>query len=80
MASDGGPQARVSRQRFVAEAEITRGLEHPGVVPVYTAWTPTTAYGPITPCGSSRVSRSRKPSRVSTDHGGRVSERWRGLR
>ena len=25
----------VSRQRFVVEAEITGGLEHPGVVPVY---------------------------------------------
>jgi serine/threonine-protein kinase len=25
----------ISRQRFVAEAEITGGLEHPGVVPVY---------------------------------------------
>src|SRR5208282_4227065 len=25
----------VSRQRFVTEAEITGGLEHPGVVPVY---------------------------------------------
>ena len=25
----------VSRERFVAEAEITGGLEHPGVVPVY---------------------------------------------
>ena len=24
-----------SRQRFIAEAEITGGLEHPGVVPVY---------------------------------------------
>ena len=26
---------RISRQRFIAEAEITGGLEHPGVVPVY---------------------------------------------
>src|SRR5271165_5397383 len=25
----------VSRGRFVAEAEITGGLEHPGVIPVY---------------------------------------------
>ena len=25
----------VSRQRFLTEAEITGGLEHPGVVPVY---------------------------------------------
>ena len=25
----------ISRQRFIAEAEITGGLEHPGVVPVY---------------------------------------------
>jgi serine/threonine protein kinase len=28
-----------SRQRFVAEAEITGGLEHPGVVPVYGSGT-----------------------------------------
>ena len=25
----------VSRERFVLEAEITEGLEHPGIVPVY---------------------------------------------
>ena len=31
----------VSRQRFVAEAEITGGLEHPGVVPVYGLGTDT---------------------------------------
>jgi eukaryotic-like serine/threonine-protein kinase len=28
-----------SRQRFVAEAEITGGLEHPGIVPVYSLGT-----------------------------------------
>jgi serine/threonine protein kinase len=25
----------VSRQRFLLEAEVTGGLEHPGIVPVY---------------------------------------------
>jgi eukaryotic-like serine/threonine-protein kinase len=25
----------LSRQRFVIEAEVTGGLEHPGIVPVY---------------------------------------------
>ena len=29
----------ISRQRFIAEAEITGGLEHPGVVPVYGSGT-----------------------------------------
>jgi hypothetical protein len=55
-----------SRQRFLIEAEITGGLEHPGIVPVYGLG----AYAggrPITPCGSSRATRSRKPSRPSMD-------------
>jgi hypothetical protein len=25
----------ISRQRFLLEAEVTGGLEHPGIVPVY---------------------------------------------
>jgi eukaryotic-like serine/threonine-protein kinase len=32
---DGQADDPVSRQRFVLEAEITGGLEHPGIVPVY---------------------------------------------
>jgi tetratricopeptide (TPR) repeat protein/tRNA A-37 threonylcarbamoyl transferase component Bud32 len=32
---DSHADAPVSRQRFVLEAEITGGLEHPGIVPVY---------------------------------------------
>jgi eukaryotic-like serine/threonine-protein kinase len=32
---DGHADDPVSRQRFVLEAEITGGLEHPGIVPVY---------------------------------------------
>jgi serine/threonine-protein kinase len=32
---DGHADDPVSRQRFLVEAEITGGLEHPGVVPVY---------------------------------------------
>ena len=29
------PDEAVSRERFLLEAEITGGLEHPGIVPVY---------------------------------------------
>ena len=54
----------VSRQRFVLEAEITGGLEHPGIVPVM-AWAPTLMAGPTTPCGSSAATRSRRPSSSS---------------
>jgi hypothetical protein len=49
-----------SRQRFVDEAEITGGLEHPGSCPS-TAWAPTADDAPIKPCGSSRGTASRRP-------------------
>ena len=55
----------VSRQRFVAEAEITGGLEHPGVVPVYGLGT----YGDGRPYYAMRFIRgiaSRRPSSTST--------------
>ena len=51
----------VSRARFLVEAEITGGLEHPGIVPVYGLGTYATA-GRFTPCGSSRATASRTPS------------------
>ena len=54
-----------SRQRFLIEAEITGGLEHPGIVPVYGLGTYGTA-APTTPCGSSRARASRRPSSCST--------------
>ena len=50
-----------SRARFLLEAEITGGLEHPGIVPVYGLGTTPTA-GRSTPCGSSGATASRRPS------------------
>ena len=44
----------VSRSGSSLEAEITGGLEHPGIVPVYGLG-PTPTAGRITPCGSSGV-------------------------
>jgi hypothetical protein len=54
-----------SHQRFVAEAEITGALEHPGVVPVYGLGT----YGDGRPYYAMRFIRgiaSRRPSSTST--------------
>jgi eukaryotic-like serine/threonine-protein kinase len=53
------------RARFLVEAEITRGLEHPGIVPVYGRGTTRTADRP-TPCASSAATASRPPSPAST--------------
>jgi hypothetical protein len=55
----------ISRERFVAEAEITGALEHPGVVPS-TAWAPMPEGVHTTRCGSSRAIRSKRPSSGST--------------
>ena len=62
-----GPQADDPdrRARFVLEAEITGGLEHPGIVPVYSLGTTPTA-GRTTPCGSSGATASSRPSTPST--------------
>src|SRR5262249_39961895 len=55
----------VSRQRFLLEAEIPGGLEHPGIVPVYGLG--TYAGGrPFTRCGLSRGIASRTSSTGST--------------
>ena len=54
-----------SRQRFLLEAEITGGLEHPGIVPVYGLGT----YGDGRPYYAMRFIRataSRRPSSAST--------------
>ena len=50
-----------SRQRFLLEAEITGGLEHPGSCRS-TAWAPTATAGRTTPCGSSAATASRRRS------------------
>ncbi len=54
------------RGRFVLEAEINGGLEHPGDRPRLQAWAPTTTAGRSTPCGSSRGTASRRPSSPTT--------------
>ena len=54
-----------SRQRFLLEAEVTGGLEHPGIVPVYGLGT----YGDGRPYYAMRFIRgdsSRRPSTAST--------------
>jgi hypothetical protein len=53
-----------SRRRFLVEAEITGGLEHPGIVPVYGLG--TYGGGRITRCGSSRGTASRRSLSGST--------------
>ena len=47
----------VSRQRFLLEAEVTGGLEHPGIVPVYGLGT----YGDGRPYYAMRFIKGRQP-------------------
>jgi serine/threonine-protein kinase len=75
----------VSRQRFVAEAEITGGLEHPGVVPVYGLGT----YGGGRPyyamrfikgdCLKEAIDHFHRDDRLKHDPGGRALESRRLL-
>ena len=53
------------RARFILEAEITGGLEHPGIVPVY-GWARRRRAAPTTPCGSSAARACWRPSAAST--------------
>jgi hypothetical protein len=53
------------RRRFALEAEITGGLEHPGIVPVYGLGHHDDGK-PYTPCVSSAANPFRRPSRRST--------------
>ena len=57
----------VSRQRFLLEAEITGGLEHPGIVPVYGLGT----YADGRPYYAMRFIRGEASRRPSTDSIGR---------
>ena len=63
-----------NRARFLVEAEITGKLEHPGSSPS-TAWATTRPGVPSTPCGSSRVRASRRPSLGFTGRSARDATR-----
>ncbi len=54
-----------SRQRFLLEAEVTGGLEHPGIVPVYGLGT-YEGGRPFYASGSFAETASRRPSTAST--------------
>ena len=56
----------VSRQRFVAEAEITGGLEHPGIVPVYGVGTTARRTPLLRHAVHQGRLASRRPSSTST--------------
>ncbi len=70
-----------SRAKFILEAEVTGGLEHPGIVPIY-GWGVTPMANHTTPCGLSEepvlpmrlTAFIRKPNRVNCQrHSARFS-------
>jgi eukaryotic-like serine/threonine-protein kinase len=65
----------ISRQRFVAEAEITGGLEHPGVVPVYGLGT----YGGGRPYYAMRFIKGDSLKEAIEHFHGRPDDPWHGL-
>ena len=65
-----------SRQRFLLEAEITGGLEHPGIVPVYSLG----AYGDGRPYYAMRFIRGDSLKEAIDRFDGRVTlSRRRGV-